>query len=191
MKCEMVDEEFLPRGSGVERSDWEETGKPHLTRIIYSMMEEMGTAYTGKGFGEPGITMEMGFLWEDVLSVVFGERMCARLGEVECDGIVGSPDGLGEDPDGVVPGVVLEEYKCTWKSTKSNPEENWYWMTQVKSYCHMVGVTGAIMRIVYLMGNYRGSGPQYRVWRVEWDGEELVNNWNMILSHGRRKGWLK
>ena len=93
-----------------------------------------------------------------------------------------SPDGIGEDPAGEVP-MALEEYKATWKSTKQMPEENFYYMTQIKSYCHALDTPVAVMRIFYLMGDYRGSGPQYRVARYKFTAKELTDNWAMILRH--------
>ena len=179
MKCTPVDEKFVPAGSGQERSD---DGRPHLTSIIRHIRDKAGFGY-GDGPGwDRDTTMEVGFLWEDVLDAAFKDRMAIRPGEVELDGVVGSPDGIGEDPEGVEH-AVLEELKCTWRSSRRSPTEDWSWMVQIKSYCKMIGTTVTIMRVLYLMGDYKGSGPQYKVFRIEFTQDELDQNWAMIVAN--------
>ena len=109
-----------------------------------------------------------------------------RIGEVIKDGIIMSPDGLGVDPDGDVSGVNLEEYKLTWKSIKSHPKDNWNYMTQIQCYLNGVGLNCCIMRIIYIMGDYKGSGPVYKKFVFEFDDYELEENWQMILNHRDR-----
>ena len=108
--------------------------------------------------------------------------MGVRLEEVELDGILASPDGIGEDPLGEVP-MVLEEYKFTWKSDKNLPTENWAWMTQTKSYCRMLDTSVVVMRIAYIMGDYRGSGTRNKAYRIQFTEEELWQNWEMVVKH--------
>ena len=191
MDCHVIDTPFLPIDSGVPRS----TDTLHLTTVIKAIMEDMGWGYKGKGFEDIGLTMSIGFLWEDVLSKAYGNRLGARVGEIKCDGIVGSPDGVGLDDPAFVcdmwpiidPGnVVLEEYKCTWKSTRNSPDKEWYYMTQVMSYCTMLNLDTVIMHMVYLMGNYKGSGPQYRRARIVFNQYELQQNWDMILTAAKK-----
>jgi len=40
------------------------------------------------------------------------------------------------------------------------------------------------------MGDYRGSGPQWRSWEAEFTDRELEENWSSIVSHAKKKGWL-
>lgn len=190
MEIQWVKEDFDFAGGGYLQNK-RSTDRPHLTDIIKSIEKQIGAGYKGPGFKERELTMEVGFIWEDVLSHVLGRRMGARFGEVECDGIVGSPDGIGDDPLGTVD-VVLEEYKCTWRSTRRVPTKDWYWMCQCKSYIHMLGIHPpvAIMRILYLMGDYKGSGPLYKVARIEYTEKEVWENWQMIVNHAKDRGWL-
>ena len=184
MEVIKIEEEFLPRGSGEPRSN--DPDRPHLTDIISSIEDEMGWGYKGSGFGGPWLTMELGFMWENVLSYALAERYAMRVGEVELDGIVGSPDGMSSyDPLHKVD-MVLEEYKCTWKSTRNPIEKHWRYMTQVKSYCHMVGVSVVVMRVLYVVGDHWGHGPQYGVYRIEFMPVELEENWRMILQQARK-----
>ena len=92
-------EDFVGKGSGLIRSKWDETGKPHVTRIIRDIEAKLSLSNRGPGFEDMELTREVGFLWEELLSMVFANRMVVHpVGEIEKDGIVGSPDGVGEDP---------------------------------------------------------------------------------------------
>lgn len=182
---EIKDELFKSMGSGVGRTSAHSTGKIHLSDIAKYIEYKMGYMKRSKGVEDWDMELaaEVGFLWEDVLSRAFADRYAARVGEVELDGIVGSPDGLSpNDPLGQEP-LVNEEYKATWRSVRKTPTDIWYWETQFKSYCHMLGVNVTVARVLYLMGDYKGSGPLYRVFRMEFTPFDLRENWKMILDH--------
>jgi len=169
-------------GSGVARSH----DKPHLTDVLRYIKKQLGTDYKGGSWGAPGLTAEIGFLWEETLSRVFGSRFAARLGEVIVDGIALSPDGFNYDEILACP--VVEEYKATWKSSKNDPTDNWDWMVQTKAYCYALGVEATVFRILYMMGDYKGSGPLYRECRILYTDQELRDNWEMILNN-RDAAW--
>jgi hypothetical protein len=44
-----------------------------------------------------------------------------------------------------------------------------------------MGVEVTVIHVMYLMGDYRGSGPQHRVYRVVWPERMLEETWGMIL----------
>lgn len=183
MQVEIVETELVLPDTGPKRAEG-----LHLTTIIRSLEEEvLGVSYKGRSWGEgERICMDTGFLFEDALSHVLGERMATRLDEeVERDGILGSPDGIRFDE------WALEEYKCTWKSSARAVEENWAWMVQIKSYLWMIrDMFVCYLRVLYLNGNYKGSGPQYRCFKLTFDEVELRANWDMIVKQARAKGWL-
>lgn len=154
----------------------------HLSTIIKSLQESSGIGYKGKGFSDIELTAEIGLLWEDILSLIMGEKYAMRPPQINVDGIWMSPDGIGPDPDGEVP-IVIEEYKATWQSTNRSPIDNFYYMCQLKSYCRAIETKIAVMHIFYIMGNYKGSGPVYRVARIKFSQYELDQNWNMVLKH--------
>jgi hypothetical protein len=193
-----VEEEFVFKGSGLPRSNAYETGKIHASDIIRFIEWRLDLAPNKKG-NSPGkwdlpLCGELGFIWEDILSYFFGNRYTARIGEVEKDGIVGSPDSIGPDHWGMVP-LVDEEFKLTWKSSKAEVEKNWYYMTQFKTYAYMLGVQTTWVRIIHIMGDYswRGEtligtddyriGPVRKTYRISWDQEELEENWKLILDN--------
>lgn len=157
----------------------------HLGTVIKSLMESSGLGYKGKKFTDMELTAEIGLLWERVLSKVMGDKYAMRPPQVQVDGIWMSLDGIGPDPLGEVP-LVVEEYKAAWKSTKQSPVDNFYYMCQVKSYCRAIGTNIAIMRIFHVVGDYRGSGPIYRVARIVFTDWELNQNWSMVLREKDR-----
>lgn len=176
------DKLFPAKGSGLPRS--EDPDRPHVTNLLREIgaKTKLMPDYSSSTW-DVGLAGDVGFMWEEVLTLVLGKRMAEvyRPGEIERDGIVGSPDGLGDDPWSQHP-LVIEEYKATWRSSRNMPWENWYWMGQGKAYCHMMDIPVLIMRIVHLNGDYAGSGPIYRVARIEFTEEELQANWRMLLQ---------
>ena len=135
--------------------------------------------------------MAGGFIWERVLSREFlapqlKAGKIVRPGELESDGIYMTPDGYDTHEN------VLEEWKCTWKSS-NNPIEGpkfWRYWTQCKAYCRVLGTKQVRLRVLYLMGNYRGGGPHATTYSSTFSDKELDNNWEMIVNHAKTKGWL-
>lgn len=184
---------FEPKGSGLPRSKASETGHIHLTTVIKYIESKIDPNKYANSAWDLDPTGEIGFFWEDLLEMVFANRMGQRPGEVLKDGIVGSPDGINIDPWDKVP-IVDEEYKCTWKSSNSPVTDNWYYMTQFQSYCYMMDTNVTLLHILYLNGDYRGSGPCYRQYRIEFSQQELQETWDMIRRHAEemwKKGLVK
>ena len=128
---------------------------------------------------------QVGFLYERLLELAFKDALGVRPAEVECDGIIGSPDGIDYENN------WIEEYKCSFKSAKRTVETMWKWQVQTMAYCHMCKLNVVKFRVLYLVGYYRGEGPIYRETLVVYTNTEIQQNWTMILDHGRSKGWLK
>ena len=195
MLITQLNEPFPARVMGVGRTKARETGKIHLTDVIRYIEHVLGTGDRNAKW-DLMAAAEVGFLWEELFSKVLADRCPHRIGEVECDGIVGSPDGLILDPQG--DGLVNAEYKATWKKIVADPEQlkqKWYWMTQFKSYCHMLGVTTTLLHVFWVMGDYRASGPvASNPYRIDFNETELTNNWEMIIKHKNEmveKGYLE
>lgn len=184
MDCTFVDLPFPCVGSGVPRSSPDDTGLLHMTDVIRSIEARIGRPRSGN-FEDLNMAADVGFMWEDTLTRVMADRIMGQVfrpGEVIKDGIVCSPDGVGPDPLGVSH-MVLEEYKFTWQSNRRSPVEVWYWMAQCMGYCYALGLDTVIMRIAYVLGDYKGSGPRYREARIVYTEQELWGNWRMIISH--------
>jgi hypothetical protein len=176
-ELEILSESMEPFGSGVPRS-----GGLHLTDVLNKIEQEMNWTKNEWQPEQLRWAGELGFIWEDLLSFIFAERMAIRVGEVECDGIIGSPDGLGFDPE-YEDRMVLEEYKCTWVSAKRMPVDKWRYMAQIMSYLHMLDLDVCIMRILYIWGYWNGEGPVPRTCRIRFTKDEIEDNWAMILKY--------
>lgn len=127
---------------------------------------------------------ELGFMWEQVFEKQFAARMIARRNVVAQDPI--EKDGIHMTPDAFdIVNWVLEEYKCTWKSSsKVSDLENefWAWFVQMKAYCYALKTFKARLFVFFVNGNYKGSGPQARWFDIEFKPRELETNWQMILK---------
>lgn len=173
----------------LSEDEYDRSPGTHLTDVLKSAEQLLfqEKSVQTRSFGEPRCCMETGFLWERLLTLVFRSALGVRLGEVDLDGIAGSPDGIGDDPQDEFP-FAVEEYKATWKSSRRRIEENWLYMAQAKSYCKMLGTQVCVFRVLYIVGDYRGSGPQYRKYRIRFTRRELEDNWRMVLNHKR---WME
>lgn len=114
------------------------------------------------------------------------------IGELERDGIVGTPDGLSFDG---IP--TLHEIKLTWKSSRSDREDpfmrisnEFMWLAQTKAYCwqasEAVPVSRAHLHVYWVNGNYKNSGPEYRLYQLDFEERELEANWRLLRTAGAR-----
>lgn len=183
MIVDIIDETFPLLGSGnLERSPG-----IHLSDVLRFINTSVGRDKSGSGWKrEP--TQGTGLLWEIILSKAFSEEIYPRIGEVEKDGIIGTPDGF--DPSH----WELLEAKCTWRSSGRPITDFWDWVQQIKSYCYMLGTHRAVLRVLYLNGDYRHSGPEYRVYKLVFKPHELRETWDMILNNRDqmiKNGWKR
>jgi len=161
----------------------------HVTDIIADIEKEIGKVYSD-GWDRDSL-FEIGFIWEELLSLAFASRHAVRPPEMELDGISLSPDGLD------ITDWVVEEYKCTFKGVKHTPDTIWRWVTQAKAYVKAVGrhpETGEYprvkWRVLHLNGDWAGSGPLYKVYLAKFSEQEIEECWEMLLNHAKAKGWI-
>lgn len=126
----------------------------------------------------------MGWAFEDIvrrslrnaLAGMYGD-VYMNPGEIEQDGIIGTPDDLNLEF------MAVEELKATWRSSRRNLETDfWSWMVQMKAYCFMLRLREARLRTFFVNGNYRESGPQFKQWHIEFTDKELEDNWKMLTN---------
>jgi len=189
VEIEVIETEVPELGSGVPRSE----DTLHLTQITSDLAVQLGMFSKDTGF--PLEKFELGFAYEEALENAWADRInrlsnfdMVRPGEVELDGIYGSPDGISF-PNGV---TTLEEYKLTWYSMHSKKflldMPTWQWQT--KGYCKMLNLTNCIFRVFWVNGDYRPPAPAYRAYSVKYTQEEIDQNWDNLKNHARDQGWL-
>jgi len=165
----------------------------HLTDVIKDLMVVSGLNKKNEAntwSRQP--TMNAGFIWEEVIFTHWEETLSAALaklmgrklswyqtGELECGGIHLTPDGL----DVSNTPWILQEAKCTWKSAKNSPVDNWSYIVQAKAYCMALNIDRVMFHILHLMGDYKGSGPIYKPWLILFQPHEIAENWEMIMNH--------
>lgn len=100
------------------------------------------------------------------------------------DALYGSPDLLH------LPTYTLHEIKLTWVSSNHphDGEKFWRYWVQLMAYCYMMKTQHGHLHVVFINGDWRSSGPKYRVYQARFTMTELKENWHMLTSHAR---WMK
>ena len=185
IKLEWGDIDALVRKE--RQSDMKRSSGVHLSGVIKYVLTTAGLLTDEDISDEMPLRMAVGMAWE-AFCVQLWPEMIWQPGECSRGGVIGSPDGIT--------GSCLEEFKATWKSRLEKSEtkgvrppqkrivEQRGWMMQIAGYLHMMGLTEARLHVLWVMGDYRGSGPQYVTYRLRFSPEELTRMWdNMILPN--------
>ena len=176
----------------------------HLTEILHYISGKLG--WYGREVDDPEVNFDndpvmqlkagMGFAWEEYLARTHPEWEF-HSGEVELDGIVGSPDATSEDA------LVVEEIKLSYYSTKldanflqegrvisvhdlglDTKRPVWkYRAWQLMSYCWMVGTVYGRWWLLSVNGDYTDKKPVFENLLVEFTPEELAANWEMVIAN--------
>lgn len=167
------DEQSRPRDPGL-----------HVSDVIKYMRKSLGKDAEWRE-DELEISAQLGRVWERIVARTLADAhgdaaRYFRPDPVCRDGIVGSPDGIDCRDDAVL------EYKCTWRSSNRDIELSFphYWW-QVKSYCWMTGLDVARLYVLFINGDYRGTGPVFKGWQAHFTERELKDNWRMILTQAK------
>jgi hypothetical protein len=179
---------------------YERTPGLHMSSLYNSLYEELEPKRFAKSSKPDATRMELGTSFEEVLEPALSARLLgSRPGEfITTDGtdIIYTPDHLiFNGPEGNK--LVLGEFKCTWMSIRNGITDQRFakWMTQMKLYCHHLETPYARLYTLFVNGDYswRGphGGPHVRAWDITFTKRELVDEWNLVLRHARRKGLLK
>jgi len=169
----------------------------HVKEIINAMalefMVNRGDA-SKKGVSEESLKQmaNVGFMWEDIIAGAYGESTgIVRPDPLQVDGIWMSPDGVDDNN-------TVHEYKVKWMSSNKTPDSDNFWrdITQIKAYCYGVVATSAVLQVLHLNGDYKWGRegkpwPEPKRYELAFTQLELQENWEMITSYAKAKGWLK
>lgn len=160
----------------------------HVSEIYRDLAIRAGLLDDSDDNPPPNNHTTLGFIWETVIEKALRNLLpdgVTRPGEFIVDGIACSPDGVDKF-------WRVHEYKCTWKSSNHDIQDkkHWMWMVQIRAYCYVMNATRARLHVFFVNGDYRGSGPQLKVWDLEFTQRELDENWKMLVNHAKSKGWL-
>jgi hypothetical protein len=167
----------------------------HLSQIIADLNEVRGgPKYSEMNPRTRQLYFATGFIWERLVKQIFQdtalkvfEHRLVRPGEFYLDGIAMSPDALDTED------WAIEEYKATFGSSIYPIDDSryWTWLVQMKCYCKAVGSRSARLRVWFVGGDWKGSGPQVKGWLFHFDDRENEETWQMVLNHAKWKGWLQ
>lgn len=194
---------------GMERSN--NPDQVHVTQILNYIDDVLYGTKSDDDFASEGwdsaTLCELGFTWERLLELAWGDRLGARCGELVREGIVGSPDGIRFDPrsqqevlgdEGLLGRIaiddkpwVIEELKCSWQSSDKafiqDKDGNFLkpkwqrFINQAKSYCCLWGDGYECNRVSYhvlfVNGNYKNKRAHPGRYDVEFTPQELHEWW--------------
>lgn len=174
------------------------TGVVHVSDIYKKLMKRLQP----RRFTDAPMDMEkveVGLLFETALEIAMRLKYgVVRPGEVISD------EGIFMSPDGVNPTLgALEEYKSTYISSREGIVEAvevngatvqifrdkfFHWGVQIKAYLKWLGVRSAILRVLFICGDYnRPISPQFKSYRLEFTDQEIENNWAMLIKVAREE----
>lgn len=158
-------EQLAPRTAGL-----------HVSSIIQYISETVGRRDNEMTREQLDRYAIFGRIWEKHLAdALFIPPRYERIGEVERDGIIGSPDSIDLDSHSI------QEFKCTWKSVKRPIEtfNEWFW--QIKAYCFMLDTPRATLYPVFINGDWKPPCPQFgKAIDCVFSLMELKENWAML-----------
>jgi hypothetical protein len=176
----------------------------HLSGVLRYVAVESGLLKVAQEIDEEELPLRMalGLAWEEFAVSLYPE-IDWQPGEVTEDGIAMNCDGLSQnikypsvnltgwqqhDPSERVQfhsSTQLEEFKLTWKKIRSGQEmlQEWYWMQQGRGYCWGYDARLVRWHVCYLNGDYRGSGPIYRRYLIQFSNAEVDSTRRMIEKH--------
>ena len=128
-----------------------------------------------------------GMAWEEFVLSLYPD-VTWQPGAIEVDGVWMTCDGLTSGTKWTPNHYLIEECKSTHKKVQTGTQfidivENWLYLTQGRAYCR--GYESDVVRwhVYYVNGDYRGSGPIYKRFTVQFTQSEIESNWRMLMNH--------
>lgn len=185
----------LPNDLDLLKSDLVRSPGLHMSDIYSDLYMDLEPTRFVRGAPKDPVRMSMGFNLEVMLEEGLRRRMATRPEELL------TREGIAFSPDLLIHNHVMRvgEIKLTWMSSREVPREpaNGFppkfdkYFTQVKSYAYHLETNYARLYILFVNGDYTHPfKPEILCWDVEFTDRELKENWDLLLSHAKRKGML-
>lgn len=128
----------------------------------------------------------MGVAWEEFCATLH-PNMLWQPGEIEIvSGVWGNPDGMSSDPPTKLGKLyIIDEFKWTTKGIRLGPDflAEWLWMQQGRGYCIGYDTNRVRWHVLFVNGDYKGSGPQYWRYLVQFTDQELESTRRMLVDN--------
>jgi hypothetical protein len=162
----------------------------HLSGILRYIALESGLmrALADLDEEEMPLRMALGLAWEEFAVSLYPE-IDWQPGELIEQGIAMTCDGISSMWSPLpAPAPCLEEFKLTWKKIRNGADflDEWYWMHQGRGYLWGYGFTLCRWHVCFVNGDYRGSGPIYMRYLVQFSDEEIAKTGKMLLANKER-----
>lgn len=159
----------------------------HLSGILHYIAIESGMRKVIEQMDEDELPlrMAMGLAWEEFAASLY-PAMLWQPGEVSYEDVLMTCDGHSFDANDV---FSLEEFKLTWKKRKDGAafcREEWYWLQQARGYCWGYGADTVRFHVCYVMGDYRGAGPVYMRYVIQFTENEINTSAKMLVANRER-----
>lgn len=135
------------------------------------------------------LCMALGLAWEAWAVGLFPDVVW-QPGEEELDGVYCTCDGISVMEVKGEREVVLEEWKCTYKSLArygANILAQTIWIWQLAGMCRVLGLRYARLHILWTNGDYRPPQPKYKTYLIEFSQDELNKFWDNVVLRNKDK----
>lgn len=170
----------------------------HQSGILAYIARKIGKLKVGEKLEEDMPTIfALGFAWEEWCVSLYpeiewqpGERTMDGI-SVNCDGTSyqnierGSYDSRCGKVDTWIDALQVEEFKFTFKGTRTGPEflDEWLWVHQGREYCHQYGARRERWHVLHVRGDYKSFGPIYKTYTLGFSDQECLSTHKMLLAH--------
>lgn len=152
----------------------------HVTDCIDALMRAAGVNYDDMDPADRGNWIGAGFMLEEALAgSILPPEAVVRPGEIVMDRIIGTPDWIEFDDEGVFVG----ESKCTWKSYRGfdlMTMKFMPWLYQLRAYCRMLNTYRARLIVLFINGDYSRYVPEIHQFVYTFTERELEENWTSL-----------
>lgn len=176
----------LLAGSGEGRS----TGV-HASDLYTSLYQALEPNRYVVGSKPNSVKMMLGLAFEQYLEKI----LIAQGAKVFRPGELFTSDGIAYSPDLLIENGAdrVGEIKVTWMSNLDDLTDPKFgkWLVQAMFYCHHVDIPRVRFYVLYINGNYRDRrDPEFVVTDIEFSSQELKDNHQMLINHGKHVGLL-
>ncbi len=182
--------ESTEHGLDLLKSDLVRSPGVHMSDLYGSLFKELEPQRYGGDAPPDPMLLAMGTAWEAHLEKLLLQQPGISRPEAFIDA-----NGIGFSPDLFIFNGVFRvgEIKLTWMSSRediSSPKFS-KWLVQLMAYCYRCDTEYGRIYATFVNGDYGAHRwPELKVWDLTFGMNELKDNYDMLIAHGKRRGLL-